>query len=314
MRFTNRRKSHIEGPKHTIFNPKRIHNKKFRARRTLIFCITIVTLLFISKILIGFFNINQVTFALFGNLHYTEGQVFDVLGDNLDNIITDSERKTVKYLKENLSYIEQAKVTKNIAKRLLTIEITERKAFARVKFILLEDRSTGITNSGNKGRSTEHLFLIDDDGYVLEYIKPMQFNHMVLILDEGEEIPEIGNQNNSHATQLGIRILGNINTKERILARHLNYIDARETQKIVIDIERIPLTVWISEDLIEIGLHHVALFVQHNIQAILHNQQTISDINNIKKRTDANGKQAQQKYTYLDARYEDTLYLGGSTK
>lgn len=306
MRTSKKHTGSRVGPNHRIYKPKKVKNKNYRARRTIILVSVAITLLFLVKIFIGFFNIEHVTFALFGNIHYTDGQVFDVLGENLDNIITESEEKTAIYLKENLSYIEDANVTRNLIKRLLTIEITERKPFARVDFKIKDNKDKTRING-------DSLFLIDDNGYVLENISLEQFTHLVIILDEGEVRPEIGKQIKSESTLLGIHILKQINTKERTIAKHLKSIDPRVTQKITIKMDSLPIPIWISEDMIETGLHQITLFVRNNIITNIENKET-ELANNITKDVGLKGVPVYQEYDYLDARYEDTLYLGGSNK
>lgn len=309
-------KNHLrtrEGVNHRIYQPKRVKNKNYRARRTTILISTVITLLFLAKIFLAFFNIEHVTFALFGNIHYTEGQVFDVLGENLDNIITDSEEETALYIKDNLSYIEEANVTRNLIKRLLTIEITERKPFARVNFKITNNNSKNNESKDITKHNSESLFLIDDDGYVLETISLEQFSHLIIIIDEGEVIPKIGKQIESHTTHLGIHILKTINTKERTIAKHLKSIDTRVSQKITIKIDSLPIPIWISEDKIDTGLHNIALFLRNNMIKHIQIQET-QIANNITKDQGSNGIPVYKKFEYLDARYEDTLYLGGSNK
>lgn len=314
MRSSKKNSGSREGPNHRIYKPKRVRNKNYRARRTIILVSTVVTLIFLVKIFVGFFNIEHVTFALFGNIHYTDGQVFDVLGENLDNIITDSEEKTALFLKENLSYVEEANVTRNLIKRLLTIEITERKPFARVNFKVKKNNLS--KNKDNKDKTKlfgNSLLLIDDNGYVLENISLEQFTHLVIILDEGEVKPEIGKQLESDTTLLGIHILKIINTKERSIAKHLNSIDPRVSQQITIMIDSLPIPIWISEDMIETGLHQITLFIRYNMITNLQIQET-KLANNITRELGSKGVPVYQKYDYLDARYEDMLYLGGSNK
>ena len=313
MRLSKNLSRNREGLNHRIYKPKRVRNKNYRARRTTILISTVVTFLFLAKIFLGFFNIEHVTFALFGNIHYTEEQVFDVLGENLDNIITDSEEKTALYIKDSLSYIEEAHVTRNLIKRLVTIEITERKPFARLNFKVTNNTSKNKENKDTNKHKNESLFLIDDDGYVLENISLEEFTHLTIIIDEGELIPEIGKQIESYSTHLGIDILKIINTKERTIAKHLKSIDPRVSQQITIKIDSLSIPIWISEDKIDTGLQKIALFVRNNMITYIQNQET-QLANNITKDRDSNSIPVYEKYDYLDARYEDTLYLGGSNK
>ena len=141
MKFFRVSKRRNDGPKHRIFQPRRNRTPRYRARRMVIYGTVVVTFLFLTKLFVGLFDIENVhvIINLTGNSHYTEGHIYDVLGDNLQNIITDSELKTATYLKENLSYVEDAFVSKNYVKRQLSIEITERKRFAKVKYIQSAD-------------------------------------------------------------------------------------------------------------------------------------------------------------------------------
>ena len=140
MKLERKRRRRKDGPSHRIFKPIRSRAPKYRARRMFILGTFIVTLLFLAKILLGFFDFEhvQVSVALFGNSHYTEGEIYNVLGENLDNIVTDSEAQTVAYLKENLSYIKDAYVSRSFVKRQLTIEITERCTVCTGKTSLFE--------------------------------------------------------------------------------------------------------------------------------------------------------------------------------
>ena len=314
MKLKKVRRQKKDGLSHRIFKPKQVRPSKYRARRMFVLGTLVVTLLFLGKIVLGFFDFEhvQVSIALFGNSHYTEGQIYDVLGENLDNIVTDSEGQTVTYLKENLSYIKDAQVSRSFVKRQLTIEITEREPFARVNHIILEKQKSEKTV---ERKSKNDFFLIDEDGYVLESITPEKYNHMTFILDEGIQVPEVGKQINTDTTQLGIHILKLAMSREPELAKYMKTIDARVSQQIKIDIESLPMPVWIAADLIETGLHHIELFIQQRGFLILQRERQMLKTNSLTK-TRAGNKDTllPQKYTYLDARYEDTLYLGGESK
>ena len=99
-------------------------------RRIILVIAVIVTLAFAGKIVLGFFSAEYVSLELSGNMHYTDVQIYDVLGEKLENIVTASEEQTARYLKENLSYIKEVHVVKHVMKRVLTIEVTEREPFA----------------------------------------------------------------------------------------------------------------------------------------------------------------------------------------
>ncbi len=316
MNLLRNRKRRKDRPAHRIFNQRRVRTSKYRARRIIIFGISFVTLLFFGKILLIFFNVEHVSFALFGNLHYTKGQIYDVLGENLDNIVTDSESKTAAFLKENLSYLKDVRVSKNLMKRQLTIEVTERKPLARIKFMLdnsAESKNTHLTKV--KHNNEDHFYLIDKEGHVLESIMSDQFSQMILIADEGKKLPEIGKQINTKTTQIGIEILKHVKSKELKLAKHLKSIDARIPQKITLEYDSLPMPVWISEDLFKTGIHHVELFVKQNALLVLQKEKEMSVAIKPKKTlANTKGASVSEKYTYLDARYEDTLYLGGESK
>ena len=318
MKLRKVRRQRKDEPSHRIFKPRQAHPSKYRARRMVLLGTLVVTLLFLGKIVLGFFDFEQVqvSIALFGNSHYTEGQIYDVLGKNLDNIVTDSETQTVSYLKENLSYIKDAYVSRSFVKRQLTIEITEREPFARVNHIILDKPKSKKTSKETIGRKSKNdFFLIDENGYVLESITSEKYNHMTLILDEGTQVPEVGKQINTSTIQLGIHILKLAMSREPELVKYMKTIDARVSQQIKIDIKSLPMPVWIAADLIETGLHHVGLFIQQRGLLIFQKDRQMLKTNSLtKKRAGNKDILLPEKYTYLDARYEDTLYLGGESK
>ena len=61
-----------------------------------------------------FFSAEYVSLELSGNMHYTDVQIYDVLGEKLENIVIDSEEQTADYLKESLSYIKEVHVVKHV--------------------------------------------------------------------------------------------------------------------------------------------------------------------------------------------------------
>ena len=312
------RKRRNEGPNHRIINPTGNRNPRYRARRMIIFGTVIVTLLFIAKIFLGFFDYEHVhvSIDLASNSHYTEGDIYDVLGDNLDNIITDSEAKTVTYLKDNLSYVKDAHVSKNFVKRQLTIDITERVPFARLKHIKLTDKKAENTHQKTTGKRNEHqYYLIDEAGYVLESITQQKDNHMTLILDEGINKPEVGKQIKTGTTQRGLQILKLVMLKKPELRKHLKSIDARVSDMITINIGILPMPAWIASDKIETGLHHIELFIkQQGLHILQREKQRVERKSLIKQRSGNMLITIPEKITYIDARYEDTLFLGGETR
>ena len=311
----NGRKRSIDGPQHRIFKPKRIRKPNYRTRRMIIFGTVVVTILFLIKLFVGMFDFQHVhvIINLTDNSYYTEGHISNVLGDNLQNIITDTESKTSTYLKDNLSYIKDVSVSKNYAKRQLSVEITERKPFARVKYILSSDEKLNKVEQkkSNEIQKTDSFYLIDELGHVLESISNDKFTHMTLLLDEGGHIPEVGERIKSGTTHRGIQIMKHINAKMPELRKILKSIDARVSDKIIIDLNNLPIPVWISSDMLESGLHNVGLFIKQQGLLILQQQKYNLYIKNPK------GKKVEQlpkKYTYLDCRYEDTLFIGGDSR
>ncbi len=321
-------------PMHVVL--KRKKSDKYRARRIAVLGAVLVTLLFVSKIVLGFFNVENVSLALSGNVHYTEGQIYDVLGANLENIVTDSETRAAAYLQENLSYIKSARISKNLAKRQLTIQITERSRFARLAYV---QQQVGTSARARKKRTD--FFLIDGKGYVLESIEPDQFqDRFPLIQEEGKGVLKIGEQIETEATQLGLRVLHIMMLQEPELLSRVKQIDARVPQKIEIQVVPLSMPVWLAADLIEVGVHHIAIFVEQGAHLLLQTEEEPAAENAPKQHPQANTavvrvqnrdprqaedtaykKQASHRapfpfrnYKYLDARYEDTLYLGGENR
>ncbi len=307
-----------DGPVHRIIKSKGNQNAKYRVRRMVIVVTVLITMLYIGKILLGFFDLQHVhvSIVLAGNSHYTEGDIYDVLGDNLENIIMDSEAKTVTYLKDNLSYVKNAHVSKNYVKRQLTIEIIERVPFARLKHIILTEKKSKESNQQNTGKKNTHqYYLIDDAGYVLESITSERENHLALILDEGIKEPEIGKQIKTGTTQRGIHIIKLVRLRKPELSPHLTSIDARVSDMITINIGILPMQAWISSDMIETGLNHIWLFIkQQGLHILQRKKMRVKETTFVNKRGNNKDINIPETITYLDARYEDTLFLGGESR
>lgn len=316
MIFSRKDTRRNDGPSHRIFNPRKVRTPKYRTRRMLIIGITVVTFLFIGKIILSFFNFERVTFALFGNIHYTKGQIYDVLGENLDNIVTESESKTAKYLKDNLSYIKDVHVTKDLVKRMLTIQVTERKVFAYIELLHVDDPDTEYIPMISKNvQQNLYYFLIDQDGYILESIDPKQYAQLVKLIDECEQIPEIGSQIKSTPTQVSLQVLKHVRSRQPDIAKVLHSIDGRVQKQIELRIKSLPVTVWVAGDMVEVGLHNLSLFINQRALSRLRKQGLISDEKTNRQLDAGSGDTfSPLKYTYLDARYKDTLYLGGANK
>ena len=284
-------------------------------RRIILVLAVIVTLLFAGKIVLGFFSADYVSLELSGNMHYTDVQIYDVLGEKLENIVTASEEQTVRYLKENLSYIKEVHVVKHIMKRVLTIEVTEREPFA-----LLGVRNASQADMlkahtlGNQPFTVSALlngdisfFLVDSAGHVLKNIEVKETGQwrsegipeeMVILSVVSNELPRIGTIVQSSEVQLGLALLKTALLQEPALAAQIRVIDANDFQKIQLQIDALPIPVWLAGDALESGLHHTALLLQQ------HRTQILELID----------KSPSAKKPYLDVRYQDTLYLGGYAK
>ena len=264
--------------------------KIYRFRRIVFTAAALLTLAFITKTVLSFFGTEYVSLELSGNMHYTDLQIYDVLGKKLQNIVIDSEEQTAAYLKENLSYIKDAYITKNVMKRMLTIEVTER-----TPFVLLRIDSTDEKNNA--------FFLVDNEGHVLKHIdnvtaNPLiseQFQNMAVLKVINDTLPKVGTAVKIPEIAVGLNILKTALLLERSLARQIKNIDLNDQRKIKLRLNNFPGTVWLAGDAVESGLHHVALFLK---------QQSTYGLGFSSVGTDP-------EHLYLDARYEDTVYLGG---
>ncbi len=273
---------------------RRANTKTYLLRRIVFIVAIVLTLSFIGKTVLSFFGAEYVSLELYGNIHYTDLQIYDALGKQLQNIVTDSEEQTVNYLKENLSYIKDVSVTKHVMKRLLTIEITEREPFAILRF----DSTADVPVDRNSS-----FFLVDSEGHVLKHIDrqeagpliPEPFGEMVVLKVRADEIPKVGTAIKMSEVVLGLEVLKTALFQERTLATQIESIDAGDTQKIKLQLDAFPVSVWLAADTIELGLHHIALFLKHRKTEVL-------------KLIRESSVEVQP---YLDARFQDTMYLGG---
>ena len=229
-------------------------NAKIYLFRRVVFIVAVVlTLSFIGKIVLSFFGAEYVSLALSGNMHYTDVQIYDALGEQLQNIVTDSEEQTSIYLKTNLSYIKDTHVTKHVMKRMLTIKITEREPFVRLRI----DSTANV--SDNRDSS---FFLVDSEGHVLQHIdkedtNPQiseQFGKMVVLKAVSDELPKVGTAVGMSEVALGLEILKTALLQERNLAIQIKSIDASDPQKIKLQLDAFPVSVWLAADAIELGL------------------------------------------------------------
>ena len=273
---------------------KGTHTKVYLFRRIVFVLAIVLTLAFIGKIVLSFFGAEYVSLELSGNMHYTDVQIYDALGEQLQNIVTDSEEQTSIYLKKHLSYIKDAHVTKHVMKRMLTIEITEREPFVRLRVDPTADTAVNADSS---------FFLVDSEGHVLKHIDKEdthpqlseQFGKMVVLKAVSDELPKVGAAVGMPEVTLGLEILKTALLQERNLATQIESIDASDPQRIKLQLDAFPVSVWFAADAIELGLHHIALFVKQHKPQVL-------------QRIKGNSVETQP---YLDARFQDTVYLGG---
>ena len=287
--------------------------KIYMWRRIILAIAVLVTLSFAGKIVLGFFSAEYVSLEVSGNMHYTDVQIYDVLGEKLENIVTDSEEQTADYLKESLSYIREAHVVKHVMKRVLTIEVTEREPFVLLGFRNASQADLPkIQTLGNQPSAVSALrngdisfFLVDSEGHVLKNIEAKEIGQwkseglekMVILPVVSNELPSIGTPFQSSEVKLGLEILKTALRQEPALAAQIQIIDASDFQKIQLQIDALPIPVWLAGDAIESGLHHTALLLKQQKTRIL---ELIGEIPSARK-------------PYLDVRYQDTLYLGGYT-
>ena len=220
-------------------------------RRTILAIAVLVTLSFAGKIALSFFSAEYVSLELSGNIHYTDVEIYDVLGEKLENIVTDSEEQTADYLKENLSYIKEVHVVKHVMKRILTIEVTEREPFALLRFGDASQTSQlhmpRIRTLGNKSAAVSQLldgdssfFLVDSEGHVLKNIEVKEtdqwksegLGEIAILLVMSDEPPRIGTAVQRSEVKVGLEVLKTALLQEPALAAQIRIIDASDFQKI----------------------------------------------------------------------------------
>ena len=284
--------------------------KVYLWRRLIFFIAVTVTLAFVGKTLLNFFRVEHVTLEVSGNVHYTERAIYDVLGANLDNIVIESEERAATYLKENLSYIKDARISKHLMKRVLTIEVTERAPFARLQF-----------RASRHNRVETQFFLLDREGYVLESIvdAPSSFD-AVTLLAEGDAFPVVGMAVQTPAVVLGLDVLENVLRRSETFVKQVKRIDARDAQKIRLQLGERRLTnsggqAWIAADAAQRGLHYIELFLKQE-SGWAERRQSSPLITGSGDVADGSRRMPteQETWTYLDARFEDAIYLGSENR
>ena len=285
--------------------PRR-HAKVYLWRRLIVFIAVTVTLAFGGKTLLNFFRVEHVTLEVSGNVHYTERAIYDVLGANLDNIVTESEERAATYLKENLSYIKDARISKHLMKRVLTIEVTERAPFARLQFSASHDNSV-----------ETQFFLLDREGYVLESIvAESSALDAVTLLAEGDAFPVVGTAVQTPAVVLGLAVLEQVLRRDTLFVKQVKRIDARDAQKIQLQLGKHGgVQAWIAADAIARGLHYTELFMTQESGWAKGRQSTPLSTGS-GELVDGSRRMPteQETWTYLDARFEDAIYLGSENR
>ena len=243
--------------------------------RYLIISITcIIGLLFIHYLTskLGFFRVRQIVVS--GNEHYTQKEVIAALdlSPRQSDVHTISKSVIEKRLKQKLSYVKQAHISKNFLQRSLTLEITEREPVALLKY------------SENNRLS---FVLVDLEGYVLEHVNLLPAaGSGVTIISTGQQVPGVGDRVDSDRVQLALKVLNLALSLTPEIVPTLQTIDANQPDKIILEFSNIPIA-WLSSDLIKTGIYHINLFMTKG-------QHTSNPLNG-----------------YLDARFKDAIYWGG---
>ena len=251
-----------------------------RFGRYLIVGITcVIGLLFILTSTGDFFRVKQISIS--GNEHYTQKEIIAALNlsPQHSHVHTISRSAIEQRLKQKLSYVKQAHISKSILKRSLTLEITEREPVALLKYP--ENRRIPFV-------------LVDLEGYVLEYMESLPASGSVItIISAGQQVPSIGDQVDSDGVQLALKVLNLALSLTPEIVPILQTIDANQPDKITLKFNNVPI-VWVSSDLIQTGIYHISLFIKNRAVLMRKGQHTSNPLNG-----------------YLDARFKDAVYWGG---
>ena len=162
------------------------------------------------------------------------------------------------------------------AKPKLNVEKRKRKPIALLKYHL-----------NHKVRFLQ----VDSDGYILDIDSPQPSDSSVTIVaDTRGQLPELHTKVHSEGVQLALRVLRSVQSSTPEIASKLRTIDANQPDKITLQLADLTV-VWLSVDLLNTGLKNIDLFLK--------NRTTI-----VKQ------KKRNRKRIYLDARFEDAIYLG----
>ena len=253
-----------------------------RVGRYLIIGITcVIGLLFIYYLTleVGFFRVKQISVS--GNEHYTQKEVIAALdlSSRQSDVHTISRSVIEQRLKQKLSYVKQAHLSKSILKRSLMLEITEREPVALLKY---------------PENSPIRFVLVDLEGYVLEYVESLPASSsIVTIISTEQQVPSVGDRVDSDSVHLALNVLNLVLSLAPEIVSTLQTIDTNRSDKITLQFSNLPI-VWISSDFIQTGVYHISLFIKNQTMLVEKGQRTSNPLNG-----------------YLDARFKGAIYWGG---
>ncbi|RKU10601.1 hypothetical protein C6502_10245 [Candidatus Poribacteria bacterium] len=253
-----------------------------RVGRYLIIGITgVIGLLFVHYLTlkVGFFRVKQISVS--GNEHYTQNEVIAALdlSSRQSDVRTISRSVVEQRLKQKLSYVKQADLSKSILKRSLTLEITERKPVALLEY---------------PENSLIRFVLVDLEGYVLEYIESLPASSsIVTIITIDQQVPSVGGRVEADSVQLALNVLNLVLSLAPEIVPTLQTIDTNRPDKITLQFSNLPI-VWISSDFIQTGIYHISLFIKKQTILMETGQHTSNPLDG-----------------YVDARFRDAIYWGG---
>ena len=241
----------------------------------------IIGLLFVHYLTLrgGFLRVKRISVS--GNEHYTQKEVIAALDSRLrqSDVHAISGAVIEKRLKQKLSYVKQAHISKSILKRSLVLKIIEREPIALLKYL----------ENGHV-----HFVLVDLEGYVLEYVEsPSVSSSIVTIISTEKQVPNVGDRVDSDSVQLALNLLNLMLNLTPEIVPTLQTVDANRPDKIILHFSNIPI-VWVSSDLIKTSIYHINLFMKNQMVLKEKGQHTSNPLNG-----------------YLDARFEDAIYWGG---
>ena len=241
----------------------------------------VIGLLFIHYLTlkVGLFRVKQISVS--GNVYYTQKEVIAALdlSSRQSNVHTISRSIIEQRLKQKLSYVKQAHLSKSILKRSLTLEITEREPVALLKY---------------PENSPTRFVLVDLEGYVLEYMESLPASgSIVTVITTELPVPSVGDRVDSDTVQLALNVLNLALSLAPEIIPTLQTIDTNRPDKITLQFSNLPI-VWISSDFIETGIYHIGLFIKNRTTLMKKGQHTPNPLDG-----------------YLDARFKDAIYWGG---